>query len=67
MARKVDTHGQMAAEIAEAGIGAMARVMWGQTVSQDLMVDAALRILWAWCAPPEILSKSQLADSRRRH
>jgi hypothetical protein len=66
MARKVDD--ELAAEIAEAGVRAMARVVWGQTVPQDLMVDAALRILRAWCAPPlKVLSKSPLAGSRRGH
>jgi hypothetical protein len=52
MARKVDTEDDRAAEIAEAGIRAMACVVWGQTVPQDLMIDAALRVLWAWRAPP---------------
>jgi hypothetical protein len=54
-----DPQNEIAAEIAEAGIRAMARVVWGQTVSQDLMIDAALRVLWAWCAPSsELISRS---------
>jgi hypothetical protein len=51
MKRSAEPQDERAAEIAEAGIRAMARVVWGQTVPQDLMIDAALRVLWAWCAP----------------
>jgi len=62
----MNTHDERA-EIADAGIRAMADIVRGQAVSLDLMIDASLRVLWAWCAPrSELLLQRRPSSSRRQ-